>query len=257
MEGGRGRGRGLESEREQVLTVAKAAGLGTPEWGKVKVGGRGRRRRKQCSWDPGRTPSRGEGGAGQGGKRRGAAWPASSALGSRRRWPRWAPSLAGALFLCRETRKLPFDCGSPRPGRGARQSGSEWQRGKGGALPAPAASRVRSPPGAAATEAAAAAAAAPARRPPRGKRPAPARRPERAQQVAPSAAVGAPGTAAARRRQGGRPRPRGAMLSRGAGLALCTALSLLQVSGAIRAAGPRSRALHLLVSSLLFGEGGG
>lgn len=116
-----------------------------------------------------------------------------SALGSRRRWLLRAPSLAGALFLCRETRKLPFDCGSPRTGRGARQSGSEWQRGKGGALPAPAASRVRSPPGAAATAAAAAAAAALARRQPRGKRPAPAGRPERAQHVAPRAAVGAPG----------------------------------------------------------------
>lgn len=90
----------------------------------------------------------------------GAAWPTSCPLGSLKPLLRGAPSLASALFLCRETRKLPFDCGSPRPGPGARQRGSEWQRGKGGALPAPAASRVRSPPGAAA---AAAAAAAPAR----------------------------------------------------------------------------------------------
>lgn len=106
-----------------------------------------------------------------------------------------APSLAGALFLCRETRKLPFDCGSPRTGRGARQRGSEWQRGKGGALPAPASSCVRSPSGAAAAAAAAAAeaaAVAPARHQPRGKRSAPARRAERAQQVAPHEAVGPP-----------------------------------------------------------------
>lgn len=119
----------------------------------------------------------------------GAARPASGPLGNLRRWLLGAPSLAGALFLCRETRKLPFDCGSPRPGPGARQRGSAWQRGKGGALPAPAASRVRSPPRAAA--AAAAAAAAPARRQPGGKRCAPAGRAERAQQVAPAAAVGA------------------------------------------------------------------
>lgn len=158
--------------------------MGTTERGKVKSRS-GKERRKQCSWDPDRTPSP-ERAAGSGGGQRGAAWPSWSALGSLRRWLLWAPSLAGALFLCRETRKLPFDCGSPRTGRGARQSGSEWQRGKGGALPAPAASRVRSPPGAAATVAAAAAAAAPARRQPRGKRSVPAGRPERA-------AVGATG----------------------------------------------------------------
>jgi hypothetical protein len=110
-------------------------------------------------------------------------------LGSLRRWLLRAPSLSGALFLCRETRKLPFDCGSPRPGTGERQRGSEWQRGKGRAPPVPAACRVRSPLGAAAE---AAAAAVPARRRPRAKRAAPAGRAERAQQVAPRGPSAAP-----------------------------------------------------------------
>lgn len=122
----------------------------------------------------------------------GVTWPASGPLGSLKRWLLGAPSLAGALFLCRETRKLPFDCGSPRTGRGARQRGSEWQRGKGGALPAPAASCVRSPSGAAAAAAAEAAAVAPARHLPGGKRSTPTPRGERAQQVAPHEAVGPP-----------------------------------------------------------------
>lgn len=108
----------------------------------------------------------------------------------------WAPrgSLpAGALFLCRETRKLPFDCGSPRTGLGARQRGSEWQRGKGCAPAVPAASRVRNPPRAAAEVAAAAVAAgAPVHRQPRGKRAAPLGRTERAQQVIPLEELGLP-----------------------------------------------------------------
>lgn len=150
-----------------------------------------------------------------------------------------APSLAGALFVCRETRKLPFDCGSPRTGRGARQSGSEWQRGKGGALPAPAASRVRSPPGAAAAAAAGAAAAVLTVRQPGAELSAPAGRAERAQQVAPTRPSGPPGV-----------QPSAecgwealtAMLSHGARLALWTALSLLQVSGRRRGRG--ADALH-------------
>lgn len=87
---------------------------------------------------------------------------------------------------------MPFDCGSPRTGLGARQRGSEWQRGKGCAPPAPAASRIRSPPRAgaaataAATAAAAVAAAAPAHRQSAGKRAAPAGRAKRAQQVVPA-----------------------------------------------------------------------
>lgn len=105
----------------------------------------------------------------------GTAWLAVGPWQPQALAPR-APSLSGALFLCRETRKLPFDCGSPRTGLGARQRGSEWQRGKGCAPPAPAACRVRSPPGAAAE---AAAAVAPARRQHRGKRAAPAGRAER------------------------------------------------------------------------------
>lgn len=154
----------------------------------------------------GRDPWRGR-------RRRGAArvaWPTSCPLGSLKPLLRGAPSLAGALFLCRETRKLPFDCGSPRPGPGARQRGSEWQRGKGGALPAPAASRVGSPPGAAA---AAAAAAAPARPQPGGRRSAPAGRAKRAQQVvrAPPA-VGPRGASHPRSRVwGNRRAPCGAM----------------------------------------------
>lgn len=149
--------------------MATAAGLRTTEWEKVKVGrggegGRALRTGPDPWW----------------GRRRGAAWPASGPLGSLRLWLLGAPSLAGALFLRRETRKLPFDCGSPRTGLGARQRRSEWQRGKGGALPAPAASRVRSPPGAAAAAAAAAAVAAPSCRQPGAPRSAPAGRAERA-----------------------------------------------------------------------------
>lgn len=87
----------------------------------------------------------------------GGSWLASGPLGSLRRWLLRAPSLSGALFLCRETRKLHFDCGSPGRGLGARQLGSEWQRGKGRASRVPAACRVRSPPGAAAEAAAASA----------------------------------------------------------------------------------------------------
>ena len=159
---------------------------GGPLGGKeVKV--RERRRRRQSSVGPDGTPGprrRRRGAVGCGGRQRGPR-RGGGPRGSLGRWLLGAPSLAGALFLCRETRKLPFDCGSPRPGPGARQRGSAWQRGKGGAPPAPAASRVRSPPGAAA--AAAAAAAAPARRQPGGKRSAPAGRSERSQQVAPRA----------------------------------------------------------------------
>lgn len=147
--------------------------LRTTDWEKVKVGRGGGEGGRAPQTRPG--PPAGEAGA---------SWPASGSLGSLRRWLLGAPSLAGALFLCRETRKLPFDCGSPRPGLGARQRGSEWQRGKGGALQAPAASPVRSRPGAAATSAAAA--AAPARRQPGGQRSAPAGRAERAQQVVPA-----------------------------------------------------------------------
>lgn len=44
--------------------MARAAGKGSTEWEKVKVQGR-EERRKQCSWEPDRTPSRGEGGAGR------------------------------------------------------------------------------------------------------------------------------------------------------------------------------------------------
>lgn len=207
-------------------------------------------------------PSRGEGGAGH----RGAAWPALSALGSRRRWLLRAPSLAGALFLCRETRKLPFDCGSPRTGRGARQSGSEWQRGKGGALPAPAASRVRSPPGAAATAAAAAAAAALARRQPRGKRPAPAGRPERAQHVAPRAAVGAtghrspsaePGREALAAERDAEPGSRAGPVHRAEPAAgEWTGRSRADARQA-RPAGPNSHAPHFRVSSLMSWGGRG
>ncbi|XP_051818434.1 receptor-type tyrosine-protein phosphatase beta [Antechinus flavipes] len=47
-----------------------------------------------------------------------------------RRWLLEAPSFPGALFLCRETRKLPFDCGSPWKGlrlAAARVSMAAWE----------------------------------------------------------------------------------------------------------------------------------
>lgn len=59
-------------------------------------------------------------------------------LGSLRRWLLGAPSLAGALFLCRETRKLPFDCGSQRTGLGRGSAGQNGSVGR--------AARCLSPP---------------------------------------------------------------------------------------------------------------
>lgn len=204
---------GLKSERAQALFKDLATGLRTTEKGKVKV-----EEEKIEPRSPGRDPW-----LGWQQRRQGAAWLASDTLGSLRRWLLGAPSLSGALFLCRETRKLPFDCGSPGRGLGARQRGSEWQRGKGRAPRAPAACRVRSPPGAAAE---AAASAAPAQLQPREKRAAPAGRAERATS----------GT-----RGGLYPRwpgcPPSEMLYHGAVLALWITLSLLQVSRQRRAWG--------------------
>lgn len=160
---------GLESESTQALFKAMTTGLRTTGRGKVKV----QEKEKAEPRGPGRDPWLGRRQQRQGG----AAWLASGPLGSLRRWLLGTPSLSGALFLCRETRKLPFDCGSPGRGLGARQRGSEWQRGKGRAPRVPAACRVRSPPRAAAEAAAAAALARPQLR---GKRAAPAGRAERA-----------------------------------------------------------------------------
>lgn len=149
-EGGAGcaEGRGvLKSERALALFDG-LTGLRTTEKEKVKV----EEEEKAGPLGPGKDPWlrwwqwRLEGVA---------AWLASGSLGSLRRWLLRVPSLSGALFLCRETRKLPFDCGSPGRGLGARQRGSEWQRGKGRAPRVPAACRVRSPPRAAAEAAAA------------------------------------------------------------------------------------------------------
>lgn len=165
-----GRRGGLKSERAQALFKDLRTRLRTTEKEKVKA-------KEEKAEPPSPAPPEGTLGWGGGSGGRGPAWLASGPLGSLRRWLLGAPSLSGALFLCRETRKLPFDCGSPGRGLGARQRGSEWQRGKGRAPRAPAACRVRSPSGAAAE---AAAAAAPARLQPRRERAAPAGGAERA-----------------------------------------------------------------------------
>lgn len=59
-----------------------------------------------------------------------AAWLASGPFGSLRRWLLRAPSLSRALFLCRETRKLHFDCGSPGRGWGRGSSGQNGSVGR-------------------------------------------------------------------------------------------------------------------------------
>lgn len=97
-------------------------GAGRPPGRRVRVG---RRRRRSRAPRDGRDP-----------RQRGQLGP-PGLLGSLRRWLLGAPSLARALFLCRETRKLPFDCGSPRTGPGRGRAGQNGSVGRAARRPPP------------------------------------------------------------------------------------------------------------------------